>query len=160
MTGSELAVPSGCFRACVHVSYHAQPVQLMQALIARYKRGEREAMRPLLTERVSKEDKARCSGPRDFSTSSKADALVHFMQTHGPWAWSGMAPLHFKPGGVLQTPWGQGRWGPLDEENLLFADFVGNKHNLQFELPEMGRFVSRRCGDAEPVIGKLATGIE
>ena len=67
-----------------------------------------------------------------------------------------MTPLHFKPDGTLQTPWGLGSWGRLSgADNALFADFVGNRHNLRFDLADMSRFTSARCGDAEPVIGKL-----
>ena len=30
---------------------------------------------------------------------------------------------------MLDTPWGAGRWGALgDGDDLLFADFVGNRH--------------------------------
>ena len=57
---------------------------------------------------------------------------------------------------MLDTPWGAGRWGPLgDGDELLFADFVGSRHNLRFDPEHMGRFTSSRCGDGEPVVGKL-----
>ena len=65
-----------------------------------------------------------------------------------------MAEPFFKAQGELQTPWGKGRWGPLGDD-ALFADFVGSRHNLQFDLRDMGRFTSSRCGDGEPVVGKL-----
>ena len=52
---------------------------------------------------------------------------------------------------------GAGRWGPLGGDgDQLFADFVGSRHNLQFDLRGApGRFTSSRCGDGEPVVGKL-----
>ena len=54
---------------------------------------------------------------------------------------------------MLSTPWGAGRWGPLGGDgDMLFADFVGSRHNLQFDLRGApGRFTSSRCGDGEPV---------
>jgi hypothetical protein len=39
----------------------------------------------------------------------------HPHQEHGPWEWSGTPPFRFKAGGVLDTPWGAGRWGPLGD---------------------------------------------
>jgi len=142
----------------VHVSYHEQPTEYMQALLRRYADGQKRAMTPYLTEKVSKQDKAWCGAPR--TRASAADAadskLVAYMSTHGPWQWSGMSPLRFQAGGTLQTPWGAGSWGKLSgADNALFADFVGNRHNLRFDLADMSRFTSARCGDAEPVIGKL-----
>ena len=75
----------------------------------------------------------------------------------GPWEWSGVPPFVFQAGGVLSTPWGAGRWGPLGTDgDQLFADFVGSRHNLHFDLRAApGRFTSSRCGDGEPVVGKL-----
>ena len=144
----------------VHVSYHERPAVYMHALLERYADGRTGAMTPYLTERVSKQDKAWCAATRRRASAADADSskLVAYMISHGPWAWSGMKPLHFKPGGELQTPWGSGSWGRLSgAENALFADFVGNHHNIRFDLADMSRFTSARCGDAEPVIGRLAT---
>ena len=142
--------------AAVHVSYHEKPAVYMRALVARYRRGERGAMQPLLTERISKEERALCAGPRTFGARAGSARLVAFVQEHGPWEWSGTPPFRFKAGGVLDTPWGAGRWGALgDGDDLLFADFVGSRHNLRFDPQQMGRFTSSRCGDGEPVVGKL-----
>ena len=60
--------------------------------------------------------------------------------------------MTFKAGGELSTPWGGGRWGVLRGERL-FADFVGSRHNLKFERE--GQFLSSRCGDGDPVVGRL-----
>ena len=88
-----------------------------------------------------------------------SEKLVAFVQQHSPWEWSGVSGLVFGANGELSTPWGKGRWGPLgDGGNALFADFVGSMHNLQFNPQELERFTSSRCGDGEPVIGKLAQG--
>ena len=139
----------------IHVSYHQQPAAHMRALLARYADGERKALVPLLTERVAPQDRDWCRGSRVRSSAAiSASRLAQFVGSHGPWSWSGMSPLQFRPSGKLDTPWGEGSWGVLGEATL-FADFVGNRHNLRFDLPSMARFTSARCGDAEPVIGKL-----
>lgn len=60
---------------------------------------------------------------------------------------------------VAGRPWGPGRWGPLPgTDNALFADFVGSKHNIRFDLADPSQFTSARCGDGEPVLGRLASG--
>ena len=41
--------------------------------------------------------------------------------------------LEFAPGGELRTPWGAGRWGPTEADDILYADFVGMKHQLTFD---------------------------
>ena len=76
------------------------------------------------------------------------------MQAHGPWSWGGTPPLTFAPGGELRTPWGAGRWGPTEADDILYADFVGMKHQLTFDAG-FAKFTSARCGDGEPVLGKL-----
>ena len=141
----------------VHVSYHERPAPHMRALLARYRRGESGAMTPLLIERISGAQKKLCSAPRRFSPSAGSEKLVGFVVENGPWEWSGTPPFTFKAQGELQTPWGPGRWGPLGDD-MLFADFVGSRHNLQFDLRDMSRFTSSRCGDGEPVVGKLQGG--
>ena len=60
----------------------------------------------------------------------------------------------FAPGGELRTPWGAGRWGPTEADDILYADFVGMKHQLTFDAG-FAKFTSARCGDGEPVLGKL-----
>jgi len=139
----------------VHVSFHEDPAERMQALIARFVKGDDAAMKPLLIERLSKKQRALCTLPRKFdaaaATTSKPAAYV---LSHGPWAWSGTPPLRFKSNGALETPWGGGSWGVLDDTHL-FADFVGSRHNIEFEPGRMGRFTSSRCGDGDPVVGSL-----
>ena len=116
----------------------------------------RQAMRPLLIERLSKKQKSLCALPRRFSSQAAATSPVAtYVLTHNPWSWSGTPPLKFKDGGRLETPWGAGSWGVLDETHL-FADFVGSRHNLEFEPSRMSKFTSARCGDGDPVVGVLA----
>jgi hypothetical protein len=115
-------------------------------------------MRPLLIERLSKKQKSLCALPRRFSSQAAATSPVAtYVLTHNPWSWSGTPPLKFKDGGRLETPWGAGSWGVLDETHL-FADFVGSRHNLEFEPSRMSKFTSARCGDGDPVVGVLAEG--
>ena len=84
------------------------------------------------------------------------------------WTWAGIKSMTFQPGGVLKTPWGEGKWGlalrpkgmpqcaPPNE--CLFADFSSNAHNLAFDKDKDGglgaRFASLRIGDGETVEGK------
>ena len=68
--------------------------------------------------------------------------------------WAGTPPMRFGAGGKLETPWGAGRWGPLDTDTL-FVDFAGSQHNVEFSRPVLSRFTSSRCGDGDPVLGKL-----
>ena len=57
--------------------------------------------------------------------------------------------MSFKAGGVLQTPWGAGKWGLLGER-AVFADFVGAKHNVRVLPSGMG--ISTRCNDNNVVL--------
>ena len=55
---------------------------------------------------------------------------------------------------MLETPWGKGEWGlhPSDAEGTaVYADFVGAKHNVRFELSS-GMGVSTRCNDNNVVL--------
>ena len=69
-------------------------------------------------------------------------------------------------GGVLKTPWGEGKWGlalrpkgmpqcaPPNE--CLFADFSGALHNVRFDFGATPHtFKTERVGDGESVEGKL-----
>lgn len=79
------------------------------------------------------------------------------------WTWAGIKTLIFEDGGVLRTPWGEGKWGvaksvkdlpecTVEGKVCLFADFSSAAHHVTFELPE--RFKSVRVGDGEVVEGK------
>ena len=60
--------------------------------------------------------------------------------------------MNFADGGVLETPWGKGEWGlhPDDPSGAsVYADFVGAKHNVRFEL-STGMGVSTRCAAKAP----------
>lgn len=142
----------------VHVSYHDDVEVRLDALVARYQRGDGGALAPLLIERLSKEQRMLCQLPRAFhADQASGSRWARFVQEHGPWEWSGTGPMKFKAGGELSTPWGAGRWGVL-EGDFLFADFVGSRHNIKFHASREGQFVSSRCGDGDPVVGKLQRG--
>ena len=68
--------------------------------------------------------------------------------------WAGVKGLEFRAGGELSTPWSKGTWGVLaDKPGVLFADFGGARHELDFaRWPE---FVSTRCSDGEHVKGGM-----
>ena len=101
--------------------------------------------------------------PQMIAGSKLASAVVGTS-----WTWAGIKSMTFKPGGVLKTPWGEGKWGlalrpkgmpqcaPPNE--CLFADFSSNAHNLAFDKDKDGglgaRFASLRIGDGETVEGK------
>ena len=82
------------------------------------------------------------------------------------WTWAGIKSMTFQPGGVLKTPWGEGKWGlalrpkgmpqcaPPNE--CLFADFSGALHNVRFDFGATPHtFKTERVGDGESVEGKL-----
>jgi len=63
--------------------------------------------------------------------------------------------ITFHADGVLETPWGKGRWGEASTEkrpNTVFADFIGQTHLLSFTGDS---FNSIRCSDGEQVKGSL-----
>jgi len=50
---------------------------------------------------------------------------------HGPWAWSGIAPMAFLHGGALHSPWGPGSYWPLEgSSTTVIVEFVGSKHRI------------------------------
>ena len=70
--------------------------------------------------------------------------------------WGGIPGIVFRPDGVFQTPWNEGRWGALpDKPGLLFADFGGAMHELTFGA--WPAFTSTRCSDGEVVHGKMVS---
>ena len=61
--------------------------------------------------------------------------------------------MAFRAGGVLATPWGEGKWGIVrGSSDCAFAMFAGAVHVLTFHSG--GIFVSRRCADGEEVLGR------
>ena len=80
-------------------------------------------------------------------------AGAHLIE-HSPYAWGGVGDMKFTEGGVLETPWGKGEWGlhPDDPSGMtVYADFVGAKHNVRFDL-STGMGVSTRCADSNVVL--------
>ncbi|KAL1519284.1 hypothetical protein AB1Y20_022813 [Prymnesium parvum] len=136
----------------VHVSYHEDVTKRIDALVARYQRGDSSALKPMLIERLSKEQRELCQLPRLFDEAAASGSeWARHVQESGTWEWSGTGPMLFEQGGRLSTPWGSGTWGVL-RGNYLFADFVGSRHNLKFDSARKGQFVSSRCGDGDPVL--------
>ncbi len=74
-------------------------------------------------------------------------------------SWAGFGGLKFLPDGVLQTPWGGGKWGAPPEaqgptEGALLAEFAGFKHLLRTRISEAAggkraakHLESTRCND-------------
>jgi len=80
--------------------------------------------------------------------------IVFQLAGSGPWAWQGTTPLAFLRGGMLLTPWGNGKWGPLqqdDNDKTLFMDFVGSQHIVT--LGDCNSFTSKRKTDGNEVKG-------
>ena len=72
--------------------------------------------------------------------------------------WGGVKGLHFKQDGVLETPWGMGKWGALPDQGsrVMFADFGGSTHELDFNA--FPAFTSTRCSDGAVVRGHVELG--
>ena len=69
------------------------------------------------------------------------------------YSWAGTPGMAFRAGGVLATPWGEGKWGIVrGSSDCAFAMFAGAVHVLTFHSG--GIFVSRRCADGEEVLGR------
>ena len=102
---------------------------------------------------------ALCAAPRRPPLESGGSPLVAYVQAHGPWSWGGTPPLTFAPGGELRTPWGAGRWGPTEADDILYADFVGMKHQLDLRRrPVLGAWIGSkvvRLGEFRVAIGAL-----
>ncbi|KAL1522438.1 hypothetical protein AB1Y20_017426 [Prymnesium parvum] len=70
-----------------------------------------------------------------------------------PWRWGGSpALLTFNPDGIdgaLETPWGEGRWGPMpNKPAVLWATFSSRTHMLRVHGALLESF---RCGDNDTV---------
>ena len=72
---------------------------------------------------------------RVWSTGQHAGSADHpavaELIGHGPWAWSGIAPMAFLHGGALHSPWGPGSYWPLEgSSTTVIVEFVGSKHRI------------------------------
>ena len=65
--------------------------------------------------------------------------------------------LQFEKSGTMTTPWGAGTWGALKregapaDEDLLFADFIGQQHAVSLHAEGWPKLLSTRCADFENV---------
>ena len=75
----------------------------------------------------------------------------------GKASWAGIKGLQFDKSGALSTPWGAGTWGALKregappDEDLLFADFIGQQHAVSLHPEGWPKLLSSRCADFENV---------
>jgi len=115
---------------------------------------------------------------RISSAELEASATARGAQGVLSWSWAGTAGFVFKPGGQLQTPWGQGTWGVVRDANdkagptaygaaaeeiilrcngCIFADFANANHNLVVGLDattgKASSFRAIRVGDLAEVKG-------
>ena len=96
----------------------------------------------------------------------EASALARAIEDCCNLAWAGFGGLRFKPGGVLETPWGSGVWGAPPEgqsgnQPKLLAEFAGSKHLLtlrsQLKNPRV-LMQSYRCADNDPAQVTMVSG--
>ena len=72
---------------------------------------------------------------------------------HGPWSWSGIAPMAFFDNGLLLTPWGTGTYSPVPNsaDAALTVVFAGANHHVV--MGDCHTFSSVRQSDGERVEG-------
>ena len=152
------------------LSYHADKAALGEGVLAEYgaagtKGAVEAALKASMGAKADLPKTCTAAGLRpataaeEGDASSPAAALLGFVGKHREWSWAGMTPFRFAAAGVLETPWGGGKWGVGAEPGALFVEFAGAKMALQFE-PDggqpFGMFVSTRCGDGDIVLGRVA----
>jgi|TARA_B100001142_G_scaffold255254_2_gene256441 hypothetical protein len=152
----------------VHVNYHPEKPQRMVTLIDQYIKGERDAIsmwnwgegtsfaKPCVA-RPKPEEEANLFGKSTF-----ARRVTDRAAKVESGSWGGAKGLTFLKNGVLETPWGKGKWGVIpssesDGEDRLFADFVSTQHMLQVasagndDATVEVRMTSTRCSDGQKV---------
>lgn len=142
----------------VQINYHADAESRMRAVLAAYLDDKFMELRQMPLADSTKasggdvEELPCTRGSEVGGEGELAEQLIH----NSPYAWGGVGDMSFKEGGILETPWGQGKWG-LHSQTAIFADFVGSKHNVR--MIEGGMGVSTRCGDSNVVLvrAKIAT---
>ena len=142
----------------LQIDYHSDTLPRMRASLARYLDGRGEDLRALPLSDASDAKAGAEAGPlgcsRSGATGSSASKIGAHLIAHSPYAWGGVGDMIFQEEGVLETPWGKGEWGlhPSDGAGTaVYADFVGAKHNVRFELSS-GMGVSTRCTDNNVVL--------
>jgi len=94
--------------------------------------------------------------PRWEADASHSRELENMMTGSGPWSWQGSTPIAFLRGGVLNTPWGEGKWGSMNgtaaaPHASLFMNFVGSEHMIT--VGDCHTFTSKRKSDGEEIHG-------
>ena len=139
----------------LQIDYHSDTVPRMRAAIGRFFDGSKGELKALpLADATEPTKSAEMGCSRSGATGTGESALGAQLVAHSPYAWGGVGDMNFAEGGVLETPWGKGEWGlhPDDSSGAsVYADFVGAKHNVRFEL-STGMGVSTRCSDNNVVL--------
>ena len=147
----------------LQMDYHSDTLSRMVAALARFVEGRPSELRELPLADANDAKTASGGGraapllgcARSGRTGSSATKLGAHLIRNSPYAWGGVGDMVFEEEGVLSTPWGKGEWGvhPADESpaTAVYADFVGAKHNVRFDL-STGMGVSTRCNDNNVVL--------
>ena len=140
----------------VQINYHADTATRMAATIKRYHDHQSTPLKELpMADRgaaAANDTPLSCERPSD--TGDGSTTLGAHLIANSPYAWGGVGDMGFEDGGVLTTPWGKGQWAVHSGDpsgKTVFADFVGAKHNVRFDLAT-GMGVSSRCNDGNVVL--------
>jgi len=144
-------MPAAHAPIAVQINYHSDAVPRMRAVVAKYLDGDASPLKQLPLADASNADDGggAAFGCERGSNLGGSGPLAAQLIAASPYAWGGVGDMSFKDGGVLETPWGQGKWGMLSEA-AFYADFVGAKHNVR--VLESGMGISTRCSDSNVVL--------
>ena len=98
---------------------------------------------------------------RGSASGDGSSTLGAHLIAHSPYAWGGVGDMSFKPGGVLSTPWGEGRWVDASTEHFtsaVAAQFFNVVHML-VRKEGSGVYDSTRCSDGERLEVRVNSGL-
>uniref|UniRef100_A0A0D3IKE5 Nucleotide-diphospho-sugar transferase domain-containing protein n=1 Tax=Emiliania huxleyi (strain CCMP1516) TaxID=280463 RepID=A0A0D3IKE5_EMIH1 len=154
-------VPVSC-----HVNYHPEKEARMVSIKAFYHGGDDAALKPWnggegrntggCSGKVGvNTDRMPPLGDKGYKDFKLGDSLL---AANEEWSWSGEGGgVHFRAGGALSSPWGEGTWGPVPSpwrKDSVYVALGGQTYLLMF-LSEKWAFTAVRCSDEEVSFGQL-----